>query len=89
MGRCYVCCQENCGYTYCSCTCHNADRQSAERLRVKDPCPRRPESERADCMCSFCEIAALKAVLEASRHVRYKTKPLKYAIAEYDRRMKK
>jgi hypothetical protein len=21
-GRCYGCCQENCGYTYCTCSCH-------------------------------------------------------------------
>lgn len=21
-GRCYACCQENCGYSRCSCTCH-------------------------------------------------------------------
>lgn len=22
MSRCYACCQENCGYTRCSCDCH-------------------------------------------------------------------
>lgn len=22
MGRCWGCCQENCGYTYCGCSCH-------------------------------------------------------------------
>lgn len=22
MGRCWGCCQENCGYTYCTCDCH-------------------------------------------------------------------
>lgn len=37
MGRCWGCCQENCGYSYCSCSCHDGDEKlNAEReQRVK------------------------------------------------------
>lgn len=29
MGRCYSCCQENCGYSkHCACTCHLRDYQT-------------------------------------------------------------
>lgn len=35
MSRCYGCCQENCGYTKCSCSCH--DKLFVPALPVKEP----------------------------------------------------
>ncbi len=31
MSRCYGCCQENCGYTKCGCSCHNTATKDVVR----------------------------------------------------------
>lgn len=37
MGRCYACCQENCGYGPCSCSCHAVEKkyQAVEGARTR------------------------------------------------------
>lgn len=52
MGRCWGCCQENCGYTNCSCSCHRGENlkpapvvtlKEVELDRAEDPkslCPK-------------------------------------------------
>lgn len=37
MGRCWGCCQENCGYTNCSCACHGSEKRELEASSVEQP----------------------------------------------------
>lgn len=34
MSRCWGCCQENCGYSRCSCSCHESERGQAKVTEV-------------------------------------------------------
>lgn len=57
MGRCYGCCQENCGYVRCSCSCHDSDAYSQtlkreaieedEKNKIEDKKKRKDILERA------------------------------------------
>lgn len=54
MGRCYACCQENCGYGPCSCICHGEDntvpfRESLCRAHPRYEAKRKPTSQCPSC----------------------------------------
>lgn len=41
MGRCWGCCQENCGYTNCSCSCHRGENLKLLPVEAKpEPSPK-------------------------------------------------
>lgn len=62
MSRCWGCCQENCGYRNCSCSCHESSERAKQK--VQDVAARPPVlpvgTSTADilpmpAMCQFCD----------------------------------
>ncbi len=44
MGRCWGCCQENCGYNYCGCSCHEEDQKQSVMDKIAAPMSASKES---------------------------------------------
>jgi len=48
MGRCWSCCQENCGFGPCSCSCHGGEGNAAYRVQPKSEPPPAVEPQAVD-----------------------------------------